>query len=149
SAPAKIWARLWVVNGASITCGEPMTLGNTALLQTAMLLMCGCARGQGNSNFEKQATALLLHRYETFVSARSKVLSQLHFFEEMQQEIGPKSLGLPFAYLMGGLKAVGPNTLVALEGASDTVLTGAKDYVGPEGLGMVSSRACYIAMLKA
>jgi len=124
-----------------------MTRWNKALLQASMFILpLGCSRSYADETTQKQASALLLQRYETVVSARSKVLSRLHF-DHPEQDLGRKHLGLPFIYLMGGLKAVGPNTLAAVEGASDTVLTGAKDFVRPEGLGMVSARTCTIATL--
>jgi hypothetical protein len=125
-----------------------MTRGSKVILQASMLLLTlGYCKGDTDPNFEKQAATLLLQQYETVVSARSQILSQLHYFDHPEQEVGPKSLGLPFIYLMAGLKAVGPNMLGALEAGSDTVLTGAKDFARPGGLGMVSSHACFIAIL--
>jgi len=124
-----------------------MARWSKALLQASTLLLpFGCSRGYADANLENQAAALLVKHYETVVSARSKVLSQLHF-DHPERDFGPKYLGLPFMYLMAGLKTVGPNTLAAVEAGSVTVLTGAKDFVRPAGLGMVSSRTCYIAIL--
>jgi hypothetical protein len=115
---------------------------------STLLLSFGCSGCYADANPERQATALLLQRYETVVSARSITLSRLQP-DQSNQELGLRFLGLPFTYLMGGMKAIGPKGLATLEGGSDIVLTGAKDFVGPEGLGMVSSRSCYIAILKA
>jgi hypothetical protein len=125
-----------------------MTHRDKALLQASMFLLSfACSRSRGaDEKFEKQAAALLLQRYETVVSTRSKVFSRLHL-DNPNQDFGRKVLGLPFIYLMGGLKAVGPNTLGTMEAGSDSVLTGAKDFVGPAGLGMVSSHTCSIAIL--
>ena len=124
-----------------------MTRRSKALLQASILLFpFGCSRGFFDTGLERQAGTLLLREYETVVSARSKVLSRLHL-DHPNEDFGPRYLGLPFIYLMGGLKAVGPNTLAVVEAGSDTVLTGAKAFVRPAGLGMVSSRTCYIAIL--
>jgi len=111
-----------------------------------LLLPFACSVG-AETELQKQAAAVLLSRYETVVSARSSVLSQLHP-DNPNQEVGPKSLGLAFIYLMGGLKAIGPKTLSTVEGGSDTVLTGAMDFVAPEGLGGISYRTCDIAILR-
>ncbi len=124
-----------------------MTRRSKALLQASSLLIpFGCSRGYFDVGLEKQASTLLLRDYETVVSARPKVLSRLNF-DHPNEEFGARYLGLPFVFLMAGLKVVGPNTLAAVEGGSDTVLTGAKAFVRPAGLGMVSSRTCYIAVL--
>lgn len=120
--------------------------GRTLLQVLMLLLPFGCSRGYADANLEMQAAALLVQRYETVVSARSTVLSQLHF-DNPNREFGRRYLGLPFVYLMGGLKAVGPKTLGAVESISETVLTGAKDFAPPTGLGMASSRTCYIVIL--
>jgi hypothetical protein len=110
-----------------------------------LILPFACSVG-ADTEIQRRAAAVLLNRYETVVSARSRVLSQLHPGNP-NQEIGSKSLSLAFIYLMAGLKAVGPNTLSAVEGGSDVVLTGAKDFTAPEGLGGVSYRTCQIAIL--
>lgn len=112
-----------------------------------MLLLCTfeCSNG-ADPILEKQAGALLLKQYESVVSARSNALSQLRFYDPSLNFEG-KSLGLPFIYMMGGLKAVGPNTYSIVEGDSDVLLTGAKDFVAPQGLGMVTARTCNIAIL--
>ena len=97
-------------------------------------------------NIERQASAFLQERYETVVGTRSNLLSQLHLS-------GPKAdpyiqhLGTPFIYLIAGLKAVGPTTFSVVEASSELVLTGARDFTGPTGLGMVMARFCYIAVL--
>src|SRR3569833_3947719 len=123
-----------------------MYTGKTLLQPLMLLLLLGSSKGYADSNFEGQAAAVLLQRYETVVSARSRVLSQLHF-DSSHQEFGRRYLGLPFVYLMGGLKAVGRGTLAALERSSEVVLMGAKDFEPPAGLGVASLRACYIAAL--
>src|SRR5215471_5582009 len=97
---------------------------------TTLLLSLGCSSCYADAKAEPQATALLLHRYETVVSARSITLSRLQP-DQSNQELGWRFLGLPFTYLMGGMKAIGPKTLATLEGGSDIVLTGAKDFVRP------------------
>jgi hypothetical protein len=121
-------------------------LSKTLFQASTLLLSVGFSGCYADANAEQQATDLLMQRYETVVSARSITLSRLQP-NQSNQELGWRLLGLPFTYLLGGLKAVGPKAFATLADASDVVLTGAKDFVGPEGLGMVSSRACYIAIL--
>jgi hypothetical protein len=89
-----------------------MTHRDKTLLQASMFLLSfACSRSRAaDEKFETQAAALLLQRYETVVSTRSKVLSRLHL-DNPNQDFGRKTLGLPFVILMGGLDAVGPNTL--------------------------------------
>jgi hypothetical protein len=121
-----------------------MTRWNSTLLQVSMFLVSsGCSRA--DAKLEEQAAGLLLQRYETVVAVRSVLLPRLR--PNPNQEMGPKSLGLPFVYLMAGLKAVSPNALGIVEKGSDVVLTGAKDFVAPEGLGMVTARTSTIAVL--
>jgi hypothetical protein len=123
-----------------------MTRWSKALLQTSMLLLpFGCSIGQSDPKLGQQAAALLLQRYETVVGASSKLLARLK--PDPSHDARGKALGLPFIYLRGGLNAVGPNAMATLESGSDTILTGARDFVRPAGLGMVSARTCTIAIL--
>ena len=124
-----------------------MTRRSKSVVQALMVsLTYGCSRSSAQANFERQASELLLQRFETVVSARTNVLTRLDF-DHPEQDFGRKYLGVPFVYLMGGLKLIGPNTLHVVEAGSSTVLTGSKDFVAPERNGMVSSRMCYIAIL--
>lgn len=111
-----------------------MTRSSRMLFAGSILLLPFACSVGAETELQKQAAAVLLSRYETVVSAHSSVLSQLHPGNP-NQEVGPKSLGLAFTYLMGGLKAIGPNTLTAVEGGSDAVLTGARDFMRPDGPG--------------
>ena len=122
-----------------------MTRSGKLLFLISMFFPFGCSRG-ADASLEKQAAGLLLERYETVVSARSRILSQL-YPGNPKEEFGAKDLRLPFASLLGGLKAIGPNVIGAVEGGSDTILTGARDFVRPEGLGGVNSRRAHIAIL--
>ena len=124
-----------------------MTNAGRVLLAGPLLLFPFASSVGAETESQKQAAAVLLNRYETVVSAHSRVLSQLHPGNP-NQELGPKSLGLAFIYLMGGLKAIGPNALTAVEGGSDAVLTGARGFTPPKGLGAVSYRTCHIAILR-
>ncbi len=124
-----------------------MTSRSKTLLHASMLLVSlACLTSRAEEDLQKQASAFLLGRYETVVSARSRVLAELKL-NEPNLYAGPKYLGLPFIYLMGGLKVLGPNAISAVDAASDIVVTGAKEFTRPSGLGMVSYRACYIAIL--
>lgn len=97
-------------------------------------------------NIERQASAFLQERYETVVGTRSNLLSQLHLGDP-KADPDIKHLGIPFYYLIAGLKAVGPTTFAVVGASSELVFTGARDFTYPTGLGGVMARFCYIAVL--
>jgi hypothetical protein len=97
-------------------------------------------------NIERQASALLQERYETVVGTRSNLLSQLHLGDPKADPY-IQHLGIPFYYLIAGLKAVGPTTFAVVGASSELVFTGARDFTYPTGLGGVMARFCYIAVL--
>jgi hypothetical protein len=122
-----------------------MTHWSKTLFQASIFfLSLGCSRSYADAKLDL-ATVSLLQRYETIVSARSKAFSQLRL--DQPNQFGAKLLGLPFIYLMGALKSVGPDTLTTLERSSDAILTGARTFIRPAGLGMVGSNACFIALI--
>jgi hypothetical protein len=117
----------------------------TVFLQVLLLLLSsGCSRT--DATLQERASGALLQRYETVVAVRSSRLSQLHP-GSTNTELGARVLGLPFIYLIAGLKAVSANAFGIVEKRSDFAFTGAKDFVAPEGLGMVTSRASTIVIL--
>lgn len=116
------------------------------LVRASILFLPLVAFSASNNTLELRAVRLLSERYETVVSARSTVLSRLHF-DHPDQEFGRMYLGLPFVYLIGALQAVGSKALGTLERSSESVLTGAKDFSPPKGTGMATSRVCYIAIV--
>lgn len=60
----------------------------------------------------------------------------------------PIALRLPFVELIGGLRRLGPNVMNDLVQNYADFLVGAKGFMPPEGIGMVSSKECYIGILR-
>lgn len=124
-----------------------MSTQNRALAWWLVALwMVPTAAAADNLEPEIQAAGFLIESYETVVGVQGRVLPDLRL-EDATQEFGKRYLGLPLVYLMGGLKAVTPDALTALETAARYVFVGSKEFVGPFGLGMADSRTCYIAVL--
>ncbi|MGA7239685.1 MAG: hypothetical protein WBY44_28655 [Bryobacteraceae bacterium] len=124
-----------------------MTIRKRKLLALPFaVLFCGCSHSWAWSGAEDRALAVFFPRYETVVSSTTGVLDRIDF-SHPEKDFGRNYLGLPFIYLIGGLKAVGPHTLKDLYGASAAVVTGARNFTKPAGLGMVGSRTSYIAIL--
>jgi hypothetical protein len=57
-------------------------------------------------------------------------------------------LRFPFLMLIGSLRFLGPSTEHDVETAYRSFYAGARDFLGPEGIGMVSSHDCFIGILK-
>jgi hypothetical protein len=53
---------------------------------------------------------------------------------------------LPFLELISALTAVGPSTVDDLKHSYESVLVGASDFTSPDGIGIVASRKCYVAV---
>src|SRR5271154_7432756 len=93
---------------------------------------------------ETRAASVLFKQFETVAYARTDFLSSLDAHDFNKDVDSLSDLRLPFLELIGGLRALGSKTEKDVEKSYSAVLAGAKDFVGPEGLGMVSSRTCYI-----
>lgn len=100
-----------------------------------------------------RVAAILFGQYSTVAYTDTDLVPE--FYNDMPRKAAtrattrlPPSLRLPFVQLIGGLKVIGRNALTNLERSVGSVLVGAKDFVAPEGLGMVSSHDCYVGILK-
>jgi hypothetical protein len=90
---------------------------------------------------------VLFKHFETVAYSRTDFLSRSDAHDPKVAD-STVDLRSPFLLLLGGLRALGPNAPSDLENGYGSALVGAKDFVAPEGLGMVSSHSCYIGILE-
>lgn len=92
------------------------------------------------------AAAALFGEFETVVKAD---VSQLPFEVVGRGEPDPRQmLFLPFGFLFAALDTLGESTSERIAGETAVLLGGMKDFRGPTGLGGVSSRNCYVLVVK-
>jgi hypothetical protein len=119
-----------------------------AVVALTALFLTWPLTGRAETKPEKRAAAVLFKDFETVAYAKTDFLSGLDLDELNKRDDGLSELKFPFAELVGGLRAIGPNAGRAVGKSYGAFLVGAKDFVGPEGLGAVSSRQCYIGILR-
>jgi len=119
-----------------------------------VLFMIVCPMDYTNTTrAELRAASVLSTQFETLVYTNTDLLAsvedlnaQLH---SREQVLSNRALRLPFAELIGALTAVGKTTVNDLKQNYGSVLLGATDFVSPDGVGMVASRKCYIAVARS
>ena len=106
-------------------------------------IACGTFHGRQHANI---AAGVLFERYETVAKARVSALP----FESLAGPYDDQRIKLlrPFGYLFGALDATGEKTAERAMSQTEVVLGGMKDFRAPEGLGPVSSRNCYVLIVK-
>lgn len=114
------------------------------LIACVLATSTACARSQSQS--ADAAAAVLFAGYETVVNTDVAALP----FEALarQYEDNRTSLFVPFGYLIGALDAHQPKAAERAMSQTEIVLGGMKDFRGPAGLGGVSSRNCYVLIVK-
>ena len=108
-------------------------------------LASGCARASFDAKTEIAASALFAD-FETVSKAK---VSRLPF--HLVGDQGPHAeimLFRPFSYLFSALDSLGDSTAEELIAQTDVVIGGAGHFRAPTGLGAVSSRNCYILLVK-
>ena len=104
--------------------------------------------GRAETISERRATSVLFNRFETVVYTRTDFLSRTSGHNSNYVDSAIR-LRLPFLELLGGLKVLGTDAASVVLDKYSAALVGAKDFAPPVGLGMVSSRKCYIAILNS
>jgi hypothetical protein len=103
---------------------------------------------KAQTDSEVRAASILFQNFETVAYTKTDFL---HHAEAHDRNFvaNENALRLPFLELLGSLKAnvIAPNTTQDFEKYYPAVLVGSKNFVGPEGLGMVSANRCYIGVL--
>lgn len=118
-----------------------------------MLVFCSLGQsGDAQTSQETRAAFVLLSQLETVAYARSDFLFSPDAFD--LSRVDPENnLRFPFIELIGGIKALGPNTGSNLAKFYRGYLVGAKDFgfgtsAKPDELGMVGSRQCFVGILE-
>jgi len=100
-----------------------------------------------------RAASVLFHQFETVASTRSDFLLYSDPDSKESRTIHAPSLRLPFLQMMAALRALRPTAEKDVELAYTTILAGSGGFGGPvglgpepDGLGMITARACYIAV---
>ncbi len=108
--------------------------------------------GHAQAAPDVRATSALFKQFETVAYTKSDILTT---FEPRGQIDSATDLRLPFVELIAALEALGPRVESDIEKRYSAILVGAKDFggpvgigPGPDGLGMVNSRKCYIAIIE-
>lgn len=106
-------------------------------------IACGTSHGRQHTDI---AAGVLFERYETVAKARVSALP----FESLARPYDDQRIKLlrPFGYLFGALDTTGEKTAERAMSQTEVVLGGMKDFRAPEGLGPVSSRNCYVLIVK-
>jgi hypothetical protein len=106
-----------------------------------------CQVDNTKASAEAKAAAVLIPQFETVAKTSTDILSTV--MSVPANQINNKMiLRLPFVQLAAGLNALSPTALAHFETHYYAVFVGAKNFMPPEGLGMVSSQDCYIALLQ-
>jgi hypothetical protein len=124
-----------------------------AVMLVAFLLP-GCARKTTatDSADQQRAASVMLDRFETVFHTNGDLLSGSGGYKGLSQQ-DANEFRVPFAYLLGGLDALGKPASNEILRSSGAVLAGAKDFRGPHGpwphLGAVQSQFCYVIVLQS
>jgi hypothetical protein len=86
-----------------------------------------------------QAAGALFQQFETVFHVKANKLA-----ESDDRDF----LNRPFAFLLQGLATLEKNAPKKILDSSDSVLVGTKDYLPPNGLGIVRSKFCYVVNLQ-
>jgi len=134
-----------------------MTNRRKKIAVVALIAFCWSIHvsGYAQTNPETRAASMLFTQFETVAYARADFLSSFDTDDKEKNVDSIANLRLPFGEFVAGLKALGPNVESDLDMRYSAVLVGAKDFGGEDGLGMgmdglglINSRKCYIAVLK-
>jgi|GEM_PF-1973325 len=111
--------------------------------------------GRAQTAAETRAALALLSQSETVAYARTRYLRTSEPGDSNKIVDSTLSLRSPFLELIAGIRNLGPKAEKDLEISYNAVLVGAKDFggpaglrPGPDGLGMVNSAKCYIAVVE-
>lgn len=121
----------------------------------AFIVLCtlACPKCYTQTNSQIRVASLLSTQFETLVYTKSELLASADEINRSANasrlKMNEQTLRLPFLELIGGLSALGPTTVNNLKRSYSGVFIGAKDFISPEGIGMVSSRNCYIALARS
>lgn len=99
---------------------------------------------EAQTGITAHAAAVMTDHFETVVYTDSRFLT--NFRADNKHEESLHGLRLPFLELIAGMMSLGPTSATTLESRYASFLVGAKDFVMPEGLGLVGSHKCYIGI---
>lgn len=116
----------------------------------------GTRVGGAATTQELKAQNLLFNQFDTVGYTRAAFLSGFDM-REMGQKGAPEAraianlpfaLRVPFLTFVSALRSLSPTALGTLAPSYGTVAVGAKEFSPPQGIGMASSRTCYIGILQ-
>ena len=120
----------------------------TAIASIAFTLFFAHSRCDAQTGAEVRAASVLLKQFEVVAYAKTEFLSGSE--PQGGAEVDAEShLRLPFLALIGSLRYLGKTTESGIEESYSSVVVGARDFISPQGLGMVNSSTCYIGILKS
>ena len=117
-----------------------------------LILFCslGALTANAQTEAETRTAALLFKQYESVVYTRTDFLSNFDPDAQGSNNFANEAvMRFPFLDLLGSMQFLAPAALSDLAKSYSAVLVGAKDFTGPNGIGMGNSRKCYIGILNA
>ena len=116
------------------------------LLLAALGSTPGCGRASLDLRVERAAAAL----FNEFETVSKTDVSRLPFHTLANRlDTDPEGvLFVPFGYLFESLQFFGPTTAERVAGQTSVILGGVSDFRSPTGFGGVSSRNCYVLLVK-
>jgi hypothetical protein len=120
----------------------------TAIATMAFTWFFAHARCHAQTGAEARAASVLFKRFEVVAYTKAAFLSSSEPNGEAEVD-SESNLRLPFIPLIGGLRYLGRPTETDIEDSYESFVVGARDFISPQGLGMVNSSTCYIGILKS
>jgi hypothetical protein len=120
----------------------------TGTASIAFTLFFAHPRCHAQTGTEVRAASVLFKQFEVVAYTKTAFLSssEPHGVADVDSE---SHLRLPFLALLGSLRYLGKTTETGIEESYSSVVVGAREFISPQGLGMVNSSTCYIGILRS
>jgi hypothetical protein len=110
---------------------------------SSVLFSCLVSQAQTTSSTAR-AASVLSSRFETIVYTDARFL--LNFEADSTREESLNALRLPYIQFSAGLRTLSATAETEITSHYTSVLVGSKDFRSPEGVGVVTSHQCYVAV---
>ena len=110
-----------------------------------LLVSLSALKSRAETSPEIRVASALFGQFETVAYAKTDFLFDRHAFAQSTGDPENK-LRFPFIEFIGGVNTLNPTAASVLKANYQSVFAGARDFVSPQGFGMVSSHQCFIAI---
>jgi hypothetical protein len=111
------------------------------------LILATCEPLGADADQRSRVAAVLFDQFETVFYSDTDLLANPGVLGHLSA-LEATTVRYPFAYLLGALEAADTRASQSLLDNARAVLVGAKDFRPPTGFGGVSSRRCYVVVLR-